>query len=75
MRNMDVKPANSSHLILDLPAFKKRFEKGCKENIKVSELTATVEAFAQEDKTFKVKIDANAFIPIDPCYLSQWQRQ
>ena len=34
----------------------------------MSNLSVTVEAYAQEDKTFKLDIGDDAFIPIDPCF-------
>ena len=67
-RKIDVKPANSSHLKLHLADFKERYEEGCKEII-VSNLSAIVEAYSQEDKTFQLDIgDDDAFIPTDPCF-------
>ena len=59
---LEVKPANSSHLILRTSRVSEAFE--------VSNLSATVESYAEGDKTFELDIDAegNAFIPTDPCF-------
>ena len=69
---LDVKPKNSSHLILqDVFSLKEKYWGGCvSQDIKVSNLTATVESYFEEDKRFELDIDVNgnAFIPIDPCF-------
>lgn len=69
---LEVKPANSTHLILqDVQSLKEQYQRSCdNQDIKVSNLTATVESYAEEDKTFKLNIDAegNTFIPTDPCF-------
>ena len=62
---LEVKPANSSHLILRTSRVSEAFE--------VSNLSATVESYAEGDKTFELDIDAegNAVIPVDPCFAYQ----
>ena len=69
---LKVKPANSTHLILqDLQSLKVKYQRNCvDQDIKVSNMTATVESYAEKDKTFELDIDAegNAFIPTDPCF-------
>ena len=70
-----MKPANSSHLILrNLLSLKERFHRGCVgHDFEVSNMSATVESYAEEDKTFHLDIDVggNAEIPIDPCFAYQ----
>ena len=69
---LKVKPANSTHLILqDLQSLKVKYQRNCvDQDIKVSNMTATVESYAEKDKTFELDIDAegNAFIPTNPCF-------
>ena len=70
-----MKPGNSSHLILqNLLSLKERFHRGCVgQDSEVSNLSATVESYFEEDKSFELDVDVegNAVIPIDPCFAYQ----
>ena len=69
---LDVKPFNSSHLILkDIKSLKDRYQKECvSQNMTVRNLSARAVSHAAVDKVFELDIDSegNGLVALDPCF-------